>query len=657
MTPPTDTYLLLRAFVDELARCGLRDACTSPGSRCTPLVLSLAGEPRLRCHSHIDERCAGFFAVGLAKASGRPVAVTCTSGTAAAELLPAAIEAHEAGVPMLILTADRPPELRENGAGQTIDQIKLYGDAAKWFFEVGVHDAGEGGLRWMRTLACRAYWRTLEGRPGVVHLNFPLREPLVRSEEGPPPPDGTGRPDGAPYVRRPTACLHAPDAMAELSTLLASCTRGVVVAGRHERIASTTRDGDATGRRSVGKAAAQFCAVARWPLLADPLSGARRGEAAVAHYDALLRDRAFAAGMQPDVVIRVGALPTSKPLRQWLAGLRDVPHVLLDPEGDWQDPEAVLSDSLAVEPARALEELTDDRSEIGQRGIGEMGGLESTLALADPDWLESWRSADERAAEAILGVLGAEGLSEPTAAAELGVLLPEQATLFVASSMPVRDIESFWPVRADPPRVLCNRGANGIDGTVSSAFGAAADGSGPVVLLIGDVALAHDIGGLIAARRLELDLTIVLIDNGGGGIFDFLPVAGAPMAHAVGSGGARRAGAPRSAAGTSEHVGNPEPAGSPEPAGTEGGGGAREDIFTRHIATPTGLDFSLAAQLYGLEHEAVADVVAFRAALESALTPRPRRSRIIEVHTDRAGNVALHRRVWEAVAGVLDGGT
>ncbi len=584
MTDATDTHILLRAFVDELARCGLREACTSPGSRSTPLVLSLAREPRLRCHSHIDERCSGFFALGLAKATGVPVAVACTSGTATAELLPAAIEAHEAGVPLLILTADRPPELRENGAGQTIDQVKLFGQAAKWFFEVGTHEATEQRLRWMRTLACRAYWRALEGWPGVVHLNFPLREPLVRDETHELPPDASGRPDGAPYVRRDTAHQHAPGAMAELSTLVASSTRGVVVAGRSERAAP------------LG-AAAEFCAAARWPLLADPLSGARRGEAAVAHYDALLRDHTFATQMRPDLVLRVGALPTSKPLRQWLAGLGDVPQALLDPIGDWQDPEAVLSGSLAVDPVRALRELTSDRSKIGQH---------SGASADDPDWLESWRSADERAAEALLGVLGAGGLSEPAVAAELGVLLPERATLFVASSMPVRDIESFWPVRADPPRVLCNRGANGIDGTVSSAFGAAAAGPGPTVLLIGDVALAYDIGGLLAAQRLELDLTIVLIDNGGGGIFDFLPVAA-----------------------------------------------TQEDIYTRHIATPTGLDFAHAARLYGLEHETVTDVLAFRAALERSLTQRPRRAGIIEVRTDRGENVALHRRAWEAVAGVL----
>jgi 2-succinyl-5-enolpyruvyl-6-hydroxy-3-cyclohexene-1-carboxylate synthase len=605
VSAPTDTPLLLRAFVDELARCGLRAACTSPGSRSTPLVLSLAREPRLRCHSHIDERCAGFFALGLAKASGLPVAAACTSGTAAAELLPAAIEAHEAGVPLLVLTADRPPELRESGAGQTIDQVKLFGDAAKWFFEVGTHELAAGGghpgegrpgevtadearLRWMRTLACRAYWCALEGRPGVVHLNFALREPLVTDEAL--PADETGRRGGAPYVRRAPGRLDAPQAMTDLRELVFGSGRGVVVAGRHER------------HTPLARAAAAFCAAAGWPLLADPLSGARRGDAAVAHYDALLRDPDFAAGSQPDLVIRVGDLPTSKPLREWLAGLGETPQAIIDPEGVWQDPSAVLADSFAIDPASAFEQLT-----------GELTPHAS--ASADPDWLAGWRSADERAAEAILGVLGG-GLSEPAVAAELGVLLPEQATLFVASSMPVRDIETFWPIRDDPPRVLCNRGANGIDGTVSSAFGAAADGAGPVVLLIGDVALAHDIGGLLAARRLSLKLTIVLLDNGGGGIFDFLPVARATIAR--------------------------------EPAG-------EQDLYTRHIATPTGLDFARAAELYGLEHVQVGDVPSFRVALERALTEHPRGAEIIEVRTDRAANVELHRRVWEAVSNALDG--
>ena len=579
MTQATDTYVLLRAFVDELVRCGMRVACTSPGSRCAPLVLTLARERRLQCYSHVDERCAGFFALGAAKASGLPVAVTCTSGTAAAELAPAAIEAFQARVSLLLLTADRPPELRENGAGQAIDQLKLYGSATKWFFEVGAHDASSERVRWMRTLACRSYWTALEGRPGVVHLNFPLREPLVSDE--PLPGEETGRREGRPYMDRSPVSAYNTGAGDQddtrLRELVASSRRGVIVAGRYERYDTP-----------LGPAAAAFCEAAGWPLLADPMSMARRGAAAVAHYDALLRDEGFASAHRPDLVLRVGDLPVSKPLRTWLAGLDGVPQVALDPEGAWQDPASVLSDSLALSPTAALARLTP------------------TLSPADPDWLASWRSADKQAAEAINGALAGEELSEPAVAAELGVLLPAEATLFVASSMPVRDIETFWPVRDDPPCVLCNRGANGIDGTVSSAFGAAAFADGPVVLLIGDVALAHDIGGLLAAKRLGLKLTIVLLDNDGGGIFDFLPVSRTTMAR-----------------------GN--------------------DIYSEHIATPTGLDFAKAAELYGLGYERVETIPALRAALEQALSSRVG-STIVHARTDRAGNVALHSRVWGAVS-------
>jgi 2-succinyl-5-enolpyruvyl-6-hydroxy-3-cyclohexene-1-carboxylate synthase len=591
-----DTYVLLRALIDELARCGMEHACISPGSRNAPIALSLANDPRLACHSHIDERCAGFFALGLAKASGLPVAVACTSGTAAAELLPAAIEAREARVPLLLLTADRPPELREVGAGQAIDQLKLFGSAAKWFFEVDIQGASQASLRWVRTLACRAYWTALEARPGVVHLNLPLREPLVNQE--PLPEDATARPGGVPYVGRSglAAAARPGSGVERLREMVGSARHGVVVAGREER----GRDGG-----SFAGAAAAFCEAAGWPLLADPMSGARRGGAAIAHYDALLRDEAFAERMRPDLILRIGDLPTSKPLRGWLAGMAEVPQAALDPEGAWQDPAGVLQESFALDPAAALQQLAGTAIE----GSGAQ------------EWLARWRGEDQRAAAAILATLGME-LSEPSLARELGVLLPSQTTLFVASSMPVRDIETFWPVREDPPRVLCNRGANGIDGTVSSAFGAAAAGLGPVVLLIGDVALAHDIGGLLAATRLEIALTIVLIDNGGGGIFDFLPVSGAPLGR--------------------------EPAGRPLPS--DEGAGA-QDVYTRHIATPTGLDFSAAAALYGVRHERVTNTAAFRAALESSLAcPR---SSIIEVRGQRRANVELHRRVWKAVGDAL----
>lgn len=583
MTQTTDTYLLLRAFVDELARCGMRAACTSPGSRSTPLVLTLAREERLRCFSHVDERCAGFFALGLAKASGLPVAVACTSGTAAAELLPAAIEAHEARVPLLLLTADRPAELRDNGAGQAIDQIKLFGDAAKWFVEVDLHEASLAHLRWIRTLACRAYATALDGRPGAVHLNFPLREPLVNDR--PLPEDSSARTGGRPYVHRPSKRSMDRSGLEELKGMIEGASRGVIVAGRHER------------RPALGRATGELAQGLGWPLLADPMSGARQGNAAVAHYDAILREQTFTARLNPDLVLRVGDLPVSKPLRSWLAELPDVRQVALDPEGAWQDPSSTLTNSLPLEPAAALAEFV---SSITSRDEG--------------NWLAAWRNADELAAEAISGVIGGDHLTEASAAAELGVLLPAEATLFVASSMPVRDIETFWPVRADPPRVLCNRGANGIDGTVSSAFGAAAAEEGPVVLLIGDVALAHDIGGLLAAGRLGLKLTIVLLENDGGGIFDFLPVAHNQLAH------------------------------MPEAGAHE----AAPDIFATHISTPTGLNFATAASLYGLGHEVARDVPGFRSALELSMAAEG--SSIVEVKTKRSENVALHRQVWGAVS-------
>ncbi len=603
MTEARDTYSLLGAFVDELARCGMRDACTSPGSRCTPLVLSLTREERLHCHSHVDERCAGFFALGLAKASALPVAIACTSGTAVAELLPAVVEAHEARVPLIVLSADRPPELREVGAGQTIDQLKIFGGFAKWFFEVGTHEATPERVRWVRTLACRTYWTALEGRPGVVHLNFPLREPLICEQA--PPPAGEGRRDGAPFLRRVTGEADAEADALMLLEAIGDARRGVVVVGRHER------------DTPLGEAAAAASTALGWPLFADPMSGARRGEAAVAHYDALLREPRFAHSHRPEVVLRIGDLPVSKPLRTWLGDLGDVRQIALDPEGTLQDPAGMTSTALTVEPAATLSALARLlRASSAQTGASDMArssaatgesGVAHEEAGGDPDWLGSWRTADELAAEAILGVLGASGCSEPSVAAELGVLLPEEATLFVASSMPVRDIETFWPVRPDPPKVLCNRGANGIDGTVSSALGAAATGRGPVVLLIGDVALAHDIGGLLAAKRLGLELTIVLLNNEGGGIFDFLPVSGAATP---------------------------------------------KDVYTQHIATPTGLDFAQAAALYGLSHETVADVASLRAALERALATRG--SAIVEVRSERGKNVELHRRVWDAVAGALN---
>jgi len=570
-----DTYLNLRAFTDELVRCGLTDACTSPGSRSTPLVLSLVRDPRLRATSHLDERCGGFFALGLAKASGRPAALACTSGTAAANYAPAVIEAHEARVPLLVFTADRPPELRDVGAGQTIDQVKLYGGAAKWYAEVDDQPATPERLRWLRGLACRAWWTALEGRPGPVHLNFALREPLVTDQALPADePGGGGRANGRPWVTRPgRPSAPAPALLDGLAAELERRPRAVVVAGRTERDAG------------LGPALAAFAERGGFPLLAEPTSGARRGPAAVAHYDALLRDPEWTAAHAPELVLRVGDLPTSKPLRQWLAGLGEAAlQVAFDPETAWQDPAGAAATLAPADPRAVLEELTGRLPRRPRAG----------------GWLEAWLAADRAAAGAIAATLGPAGLSEPRAAAELGVRLPADATLVVASSMPVRDVETFFPARAAPPRVLANRGANGIDGTVSTAYGVAAAARGPVVLLIGDVALAHDVGGLLAGRRLGLALTIVLLDNDGGGIFNFLPVA------------------------------------------TQGA------AFEEHVATPHGLDFSHAAALYGCRHERVADPERFREALDRGLAHDG--TTLIQLRTGREENVALHRRVWDAVA-------
>ena len=569
---PHDTYLGLRAFVDELVRCGLREAVTSPGSRSTPLVLTLARDPRLRATSHVDERSAAFFALGIAKASGIPAALACTSGTAAANYAPAVIEAHEARVPLLVLTADRPPELRDLGAGQTIDQTKLYGSAAKWYLEVDDHAATPERLRWLRQLACRAFWTATQGRAGPVHLNFSLREPLVLATPLPDDADTGGRAGGRPWVTRPRAPGQPPPTLIEsLRTEVQTRPRAVLVAGRAER------------DPALAESVAGFADWAAMPLLADPLSGARRGPAAIAHYDALLRDGEWAAAHAPDLVLRIGDLPTSKPLRAWLHALDDALQLSVDADNVWQDPAGAVATIIPNDPRLTLDAIA------------------ARFKLRpDRSWIDAWKRADRQASSAIAQALAPAGLSEPRVAAELGSLLPPSATVVVASSMPVRDVETFFPAREHPPRVLANRGANGIDGTVSTACGCAAVEDGPVVLLIGDIALIHDLGGLLAAGRLGLKLTIVLLHNDGGGIFDFLPVS------------------------------------------REG------EEYVQHVATPHGLDFAHAAALFGLDYEEAADVDGFRAALKIAL--QAERTTIVAVRTDRAANVELHGAVWDEVA-------
>ena len=496
MIPINRTYAPLQAFVEELYRCGMRHAVTSPGSRNAPLALTLAAQDGLEAVSVLDERSAGFVALGMAKASGRPVAVTCTSGTAAANLHPAVVEAWEARVPLIVLTADRPPELREVGAGQAIDQIKLYGSAAKWFVEVGSHDPSSATAIHHRALACRAYYTAGGGRPGPVHLNFPLREPLAPAPEQLEEADWEGREDGRPWteLREHASAPHADDVHA-VAERIAAEPRGVIVCG--------------PSSENVAERAAQLAAQTGWPIFAEPTSGARCGEHdrshVIAHYDVLLRVEQFARERTPGLVLRVGDMPTSKPLRAFVA---QSSQIVIDPYGAWH------------EPTRTAELVIQAASEPTLSALAS--AVEMRTASREEGWLRGWTEGDAKVWAAVEAA--PEGF-EGRALASLEPELPDDALVWVSSSMPIRDVEAYFPQSAKRLRFLANRGANGIDGVVSSAMGAAIAGGLPTWVLIGELALQHDAGGLLAARRAGVELTIVCINNGGGGIFDFLPVA------------------------------------------------------------------------------------------------------------------------------------
>ncbi|MEJ7714980.1 MAG: 2-succinyl-5-enolpyruvyl-6-hydroxy-3-cyclohexene-1-carboxylic-acid synthase [Thermoleophilaceae bacterium] len=476
-------------MVDELARCGMRNAVTCPGSRNAPIALVLAAEERIEATSVLDERSAGFMALGMAKASGRPVAVTCTSGSAAANLLPAVVEAREARVPLIVLTADRPPELRDVGAGQAIDQLKLYGSAAKWFVEVGLGDPGREWAEHARALACRAYFTAAGGRPGAVHLNLPLREPLGPvPEEGLAADDWQGRPDGRPWseLREHPPAPDANDVQA-LADRVAGAPRGALVCGPTTEL--------------VAEPVARLAAEAGWPVLAEPASGLRCGSHdrshVVAHYDVLLRGEAFARAHAPELVLRIGDAPTSKPLRGWLG---DAEQVVVDPHLSWHEPTRRAGLLLHAAAAPFCDALA--------------AALEMRVVGADPGWLSSWREADALVGPALDG---APDPLEPKAYAALAASLPVGALVWTSSSMPVRDVEAFFPQTTTAIRFLANRGANGIDGVVSSAAGAALATGAPTWLLTGELALQHDAGGLAAARRAGAQLHVVCMNNGGGG--------------------------------------------------------------------------------------------------------------------------------------------
>ncbi|MQA86804.1 MAG: 2-succinyl-5-enolpyruvyl-6-hydroxy-3-cyclohexene-1-carboxylic-acid synthase [Streptosporangiales bacterium] len=487
---------LARVLVDELVRCGLTDAVLAPGSRSAPLAMALyegaqAVSPHgLRLHVRIDERSAGYLALGLAKGSGRPAAVLCTSGTAAANLHPAVVEADHGRVPLLVLTADRPPELRDTGANQTIDQIKMYGDAVRWFCEVGTPHARPGMVAYWRSLACRA-WAVASGPDtGPVHLNLSFPEPLV--PDGDPdhdkawPEDLHGRASGRPWTRvGPEPATTGESAVP--AALSPDVRRGVLVAG----------DGAYDPAPCVAAARA-----AGWPVLAEPSSNARQGREAISAYHFLLSTPDFVAAHRPDVVVTVGKPGLSRPL---LGFLRDAPdQVVVDPGPRWADPTRSATD---IRPAVAG----------------------AAFPPSEPGWMESWLCADEAACRAVDAVLDRDDVpSEPRLARDLAAAVPDGALLLVGSSMPIRDLDQTMRPRRGL-RILANRGASGVDGLVSTAVGAALTHDGPAYALLGDLALLHDHNGLVLGpEELRPDLAIVVVNNDGGGIFSLLPQAAHP---------------------------------------------------------------------------------------------------------------------------------
>ncbi len=510
-------------FTDELVRSGLREVVLAPGSRSTPLAMAFFGAAerrQVRLHVRIDERSASFTALGLAKASRRPVAVLCTSGTAAANFHPAVIEADESGVPLLVLTADRPGELRSTGANQAIDQIKLFGSAVRWFCEAGVPERRAGAAAYWRSLACQAWAYaagSAGGLSGPVHLNLAFRDPLT-----PDPADQcgdqdwpdslAGRPDGAPWTR----FYGSPGGPGRSGGTGSPPSRGGVTGGVvppgemylppgeihlpwAERGLVICGDGDYDAAALV-----ELAGQAGWPVLAEPSSGARHGPNALPAYQYLLGTPGFTAAYRPDVLVSAGRPGLSRPQSTLLAGQAGRHVVIGQGPGRWADPQRSATDVAAA--------VT----------------LSGAPAAATP-WLEAWRRADDAARRAVDAILdGDDRLTEPRLARDLVLGLPEQALLWAASSLPVRDLDCHAVTRADI-RVLASRGASGIDGTTSAAIGAALAHGGPAFALLGDLAFLHDAPGLaVGPEEPRPDLCLIVVNNDGGGIFSTLEQAAFP---------------------------------------------------------------------------------------------------------------------------------
>jgi 2-succinyl-5-enolpyruvyl-6-hydroxy-3-cyclohexene-1-carboxylate synthase len=557
-----------RSLVAGLAARGVRHVCITPGSRSTPLTVAFAEQDVIRPWLHLDERSAAFFALGISKATGTPVTLVCTSGTASANYFPAVAEANLARVPLIVCTADRPSRLRNVGAPQTIDQVDLYGRHVRLSLDLPAPQIGDSATA-VENAVRRAVEAATGPLPGPVHLNVPFEEPLIATPDRHPAAVAVTQGQSTPAIPRPPD-FEAPQA---IEGLLQKSSKPAIIAGPEVG----------------GLPAASVTALAkrlRAPILADPLSGLRTGShdrsQILDSYDALFGGP-IADDNAPDLILRFGAVPTSKALGRFLERRSDIPQVLVDaPRAANRDPFASASVRLSGNSdavAMALREFAPSSAK-------------------DPAWLRGWLAADEAARNIMcLQAKSFSEMFEGRVFVELQHSLPAGATVFAGNSMPVRDMDSFLFSDEKPLHLESNRGANGIDGIISTALGVAAVQNERVVLVIGDVSFCHDMNSLWAAKRHALDLTIVLINNGGGGIFNYLPQA--------------------------QH----------------------ESFFEEWFATPPGLNLRLATELFGGRHGIAEDWDTFRAALNghSGLN-------VIEVRTDRIKNVAMHRQAWDEVA-------
>ncbi|MGE0228082.1 MAG: 2-succinyl-5-enolpyruvyl-6-hydroxy-3-cyclohexene-1-carboxylic-acid synthase [Dehalococcoidia bacterium] len=578
----------VRVFTRQLRRSGVQHVVIAPGSRSTPLTLAFARDEGFRPWLHLDERSAGYFALGLARQLRAPVALVCTSGTAAANFMPAVVEAYLSRVPLVVLTADRPPELYDVGANQTIDQGRLFGTHVKWNATMPIADGSEALLRHVAAVGARAVAAAESAPAGPVHVNVPFREPLL---DGSPPLPLPGGEELA--VTRPEAARPSTDALARLIPLCLG--RGVIVCGP-----------EAYGLPAEG--IADLARVLGWPVLADPLSGVRAGRHRQGHiveaYEALLRVPEFVRATQPAVVLRFGAMPTSKPLMQYMAGLRDATQVIVDAAGGWRDADASGSIHVQADAAAFCAHL--GAAMARRRPMVGTGAADDPMRGAAPppdqDWLDLWMSANRATRLALRQAVDA--IDEPfegRVPVELASALPGGSTLVVGNSMPVRDMDAFFPLVPRDVRVVGTRGASGIDGVVSTAAGAAAAGAGPVVLTIGDLSFFHDLNGLWALKRHSLSLTVVLVNNDGGGIFHFLPQAE-----------------------------------------------AAPDQFEEWFGTPHGLEFRGAVEMHGGRFESIEATRGWEALLRAAMARKG--LTVLELRTERTRNVVLHRQVWAHVA-------